>query len=211
MDHFDLIAAQRRRLADTLSSLSEEQFAMRSLCDAWTIHDVVAHLVMPHETSIPRVVLAMARARGNFDVANQIMTARIARATSADLVMRLRAHADGHFTPPGHDSLAPLTDVYVHSMDIAVPLGITPPVDESVWPLVLTFLTSAKGRKGFVGRPLPDVSLVTTDRDVRLGNGPEVTGAGGALALALLGRPAFLDTLSGPGADTLRKWARTNS
>src|SRR3954447_8038888 len=36
---------QRRRFADTLTRLDDDQWAMPSRCDGWTVQDVVAHLV----------------------------------------------------------------------------------------------------------------------------------------------------------------------
>jgi hypothetical protein len=41
----EVIADERRRLADLADSLTEEQLATRSLCDAWTAKEVVGHLL----------------------------------------------------------------------------------------------------------------------------------------------------------------------
>jgi Mycothiol maleylpyruvate isomerase N-terminal domain len=41
----EMIVAERQHMADLLASLSQEQLARQSLCDAWTVHEVGAHLV----------------------------------------------------------------------------------------------------------------------------------------------------------------------
>jgi len=40
-------AANRRLLADFFDRLDEDQLQTRSLCDAWTVREVLVHLVMP--------------------------------------------------------------------------------------------------------------------------------------------------------------------
>ena len=66
MEHWETIAAERRCLADQLDDLTAEQWATQSLCEAWTVRGVVAHLVMAHKVSVPRFTLAIVRAQGSF-------------------------------------------------------------------------------------------------------------------------------------------------
>lgn len=207
MDPFAPIAAQRRAVADLLDGLTPEQWEVRSLCDAWTVHDLVAHLVLPFETSLPKFAMAMVRARGNFDRASEALTAKVATAPSADLVAKLRENADSHFTPPGQDWHAPLTDNYVHTQDICIPLGLDAPADPAQWPVILDFLLSKKARGPFVARELPSVTLTAGDVGWSAGEGPEVTAPAAALVMVLVGRTATVDQLDGPGAATLAGWA----
>jgi uncharacterized protein (TIGR03083 family) len=207
MDPFAPITAQRLALADVLDGLTPEQWSTPSLCEAWSVHDLTAHLVLPFETSLPRFALAMVKARGNFDKASVALTAKVAAAPSADLVAKLRENAASHFTPPGQDWHAPLTDNYVHTQDICIPLGIDPPADPAQWPVILDFLMSTKARGPFVGRPLPELRFVADDVRWSTGEGPEVTGPAAALVMALVGRTAIVDRLEGPGAATLAAWA----
>jgi uncharacterized protein (TIGR03083 family) len=207
MDAFAPIAAQRRALVKVLDGLTEEQWRTQSLCEAWTVHDLTAHLVLPFETTMPRFAVAMVKALGNFDNASVALTAKVARAPSAELVAKLRENAASHFTPPGQDWHAPLTDTYVHTQDICVPLGVEAPADPEQWPVILDFLMSKKARGAFVGRPLPGVRLTATDVRWSAGEGPEASGAAAALVMTLLGRTALADQLQGPGAATLAAWA----
>jgi uncharacterized protein (TIGR03083 family) len=208
MEHWDTIAAERRALADQLEGLSPDQWATPSLCGAWTVQDVAAHLLVGPTVSIPTFVVAMAKARGNFNRANEAMTARLAARPTAELVAEIRTRADSRFKPPGFGSEAPLTDVLVHGQDIRVPLGLDTPTPLEPWLDVLEFVVTPKARKGFVGSPLPPVHLEATDLEFSHGRGEHVSGPAIPLALALLGRPALAAQLDGPGVDLLLGTAR---
>jgi hypothetical protein len=77
-DVFGLIAAGRRRAADLLDQLSEEQLAVQSLCPAWTVHDMAGHLVAPFCVSMPRFALGSIFA-GGFDAQVRPLPARAGR------------------------------------------------------------------------------------------------------------------------------------
>ncbi len=206
MDYFDAIGRQRRAIADLADTLNPAQQATASLCDEWTVHGVLAHLVMQITVPVRRVVVEMARARGNFHRANVTLTNRVGEQSWTDLVGLLRANADSHFTPPGLDSRSPLSDAYLHAQDICVPLGIPAPGELERWPVILDFLTSPKARRGFVGRALPRLTLVASDVAWSAGSGPDVHGPASALGLSLVGRPARLSELTGAGLDEWRRW-----
>src|SRR5437764_8348028 len=46
-----MIHAERGELADFLSTLTEEQWATRSLCSAWTVRELVGHLLAAAQTT----------------------------------------------------------------------------------------------------------------------------------------------------------------
>lgn len=203
MDVFAEIAAERRGLADLLEGFTPEQQAARSLCEEWTVHDVVAHLLMPLEITVPRFALAMVRARGSFDRANVALTARVARRPFAELVAGLREQAASRFTPPGEGPEAPLTDLLVHGLDIRWPLGLTREIPAERVRATLDYLASAPS--DFVRKGLLDgLRLEGTDLGWSHGTGPTVSGTSDALLMGLTGRAAGLDALTGDGAVTLR-------
>ena len=204
MEHWSAIADERRLLADELSGLDSAQWATPSLCGSWTVHQVLGHLVVPLVTPMAGLVLEMVKARGNFNRANDAMARKQARRSPRELLGLLRSHADSHFHPPGHGSEAPLTDVLVHGEDIRVPLSLTSDADPSRWIPTLEFLLTPKATKDFRVRDFPTVLLVATDASWQEGSGPELSGRAADLGLALSGRRARLDWLSGPGADLLR-------
>jgi uncharacterized protein (TIGR03083 family) len=202
MEHWDVIAAERRNLADQLDGLTPQQWATQSLCDAWTIRGVVAHLVMTHKVSIPRFMVAIALARGSFARANVTLTAREAQQPTTELIADLRKFADSHFKPPGFGSEAPLADILIHGQDIRIPLGLDTPGPIEPWRVALDFLVTPKAQRGFSARKLPALRLRATDLDWTHGSGEEVSGPAIALALAIMGRKARLRDLTGPGAPT---------
>ncbi|HEX4246038.1 MAG TPA: maleylpyruvate isomerase family mycothiol-dependent enzyme [Acidimicrobiales bacterium] len=203
MDNWQAIASGRRALADQLGELTPGQWKVASLCDAWTIRDVAAHLILPQTISIPRFLVAMAAAGGSFSRANVNMTAKQAQRSTVDLVADLRRYADSRTTPPGFGSEAPLTEVLVHGQDIRIPLGLDDPNSTASWAASLGFLVQPKARRGFVSRPVGSFRFVASDIDWAHGTGDEVRGPAAALALAILGRRARHDELTGPGAARL--------
>jgi uncharacterized protein (TIGR03083 family) len=208
VDHWDTIAAERRALADQFATLSDEQWTTPSLCGAWTVREVLAHLVVPHVESFPSFLVTLARCGFSFERANVAMAARQARRPVADLIADLRRHAEGRFTPPGLGVVAPLTDVLVHGQDVRVPLGLPDTAPVEAWVTALEFAATPKARLGFVARPLPAVRWTATDAGTAVGDGPVVQAPAAALVLAMLGRDARAAELSGPGAAAVDAWLR---
>lgn len=206
MEHWTAIAAERHDLADQLDGLDPAQWATQSLCGAWTVRDVAAHLVVAQKTGLARFMLALLKARGSFNRASEAITAVESANPTAELVADIRRYADSRFAPPGFGSEAPLTDILVHSQDIKIPLGIPDDRPVEPWGAVLDFIVTPKARRGFVSKPLPRLRYVATDLAWTHGEGDEVNGPAVALALTLLGRPAKVDMLDGPGAPALRSW-----
>jgi uncharacterized protein (TIGR03083 family) len=206
MENWATIAAERRALADQLETLDDAQWATPSLCGEWTVRHVAAHLVVPNKIKLGRFLVTFAGARFNFDRANVVMTAREAQRSQQEIVADIRAHAEGRFAPPGMGSVAPLTDILVHGQDIRVPLGLATDRPVEPWGAALDFVVSKKAQRGFVGKPLPPLRFATTDIEWSHGAGEEVRGPAIALALTLLGRPALVDQLSGPGLAALQTW-----
>ena len=204
MDTFAEIADERRGLAALVSGLTGEQQATHSLCSEWSVHDVVAHLVVPLEVSTPKFVMAMLACRGNFDRANVRLTREQARRPLGELTEVLRRKADSRFTPPGSGPEAPLTDLLVHGLDIRWPLGLPRDIPEERLHKSLTYLTAAPGGGIVPEGTLDGLRFEADDIDWVHGRGPAVRGDGEALLLAITGRTAALGHLSGDGVSTLR-------
>jgi uncharacterized protein (TIGR03083 family) len=204
MDIFQLIAAERVRLADGLAELSGADWEAPSLCAGWSVHVVAAHLNAPWEVSVPSMLFEVARAR-SLDRGFDRVARRLAdRLDPAACMAGLRDHADSRFTPPGSGPEAPLTDVIVHGADMLVPSGRSVGVDPGALATSLEFVAGGRA-KGFVPKGRTDgLAFEATDLDVRVGRGPEVV-RGPALALcsALCGRSSMLDRLSGDGVTVL--------
>jgi uncharacterized protein (TIGR03083 family) len=205
MDPFALVEAERLRLADALTPLTADEWTRPSLCGAWTNHQVAAHLNAPFAVSAPAFIVAMVKARGSFDRANERVANDLARRLDPTAcVAGLRANAASHFTPPGFGPEAPLTDTIVHGGDILRPLGRTVDVDADALTAALTFVTSRKAARGFGAVDTTGIRIEPDDVDWSAGTGAVVTGPARSVICALVGRTAFLDDLAGPGADALR-------
>lgn len=204
MDTFAAIADERRQLAVQLAGLSPEQQSMQSLCEAWTVHDVLAHLTMPLEVSLPRFALSIVLAGGSFDRANQRLTRRQAARPYADIINLLHRKADTRFTPPGEGPEAPLTDVLVHGLDVRWPLGLHVDLREDRARTALDALMKAPS--GVVPKgALKGLRFEADDLSWHHGTGAEVHGSAAALLLSLTGRAAGLGSLSGEGVGLLRE------
>lgn len=202
-----MVAQERRAVADMLSGLDATQWATPSLCQAWTVHDVAAHLLMPLVTSLPRLAVAMVGSGFNFDRANVKLTAAVSRRSNDELITALRAKAEHRFTPPGMGPEAPLTDAIVHGQDIRRPLGISHTFDPEHLGRSLTFLAGKS--QGFVPKGLvAGVRFEATDLDWHGGdgaaNGAVARGTGEAIVLTMTGRKIAVADLEGPGVDLLR-------
>jgi uncharacterized protein (TIGR03083 family) len=204
VETFAEIADERRRLAALVSELTAAQQATQSLCSEWNVRDVVAHLVVPLEVSIPKFVLAMLACRGNFDRANVRLAREQARRPFGELTEVLRRKADSRFTPPGLGPEAPLTDLVVHGLDIRWPLGLQRDIPAERLRKVLIFLTATPGGGVVPKGALDRLRFEATDIDWAHGSGPTVSGHAEALLLAITGRTAALGHLSGQGVSTLR-------
>ncbi len=200
MTTLQLIAARRRTLADQLDGLSPPQWEAQSLCDAWTVRVVVGHLVMPFTHSMRQALFGIVRARGSWDRFSERASRENAAKPTDELVKMLRDHAEDPWSPPGGGHIGALTDLVVHSLDIARPCGFDPELDGATARAVLDSVVGPKSVKAF-GIDLTGVRLEATDLDWSHGAGRLVRGPAAELIVGLTGRVGAC--LEGPGAQLL--------
>lgn len=196
-----LATAERADLADLLETLTPEQWAAPSLCDGWTVRDVVAHVVSYEELGafgIPKTMLQAGFRPGRM---NDVRHAVYREHTPDQLVAILR----GHLRPRGLTAMfggaIGLTDCVIHHQDIRRPLGLPREVPAERLVEVLDFSLRAPvlpSKQNAAG-----VTVTASDLEWHHGDGPEITGPGEAILMALAGRPDALDELEGPGVPTL--------
>lgn len=204
MDIWSAVRDDRLALADLLDGLTDEQWAMASLCEGWSVKDVAAHVAPTVGGGLGTFLLALVRSGFDPDRASRRVVSRASRVPPGEVVDDLRVHAGQRSSPPGLGPASQLADVLVHTLDIAVPLALPVLRPDEHWHDALTWLTSPQAGRGFVGEGRPEVTLVTMTG--RYGGGPEVFGPPTAVALALCGRDALLDQLSGPGLEGFARW-----
>lgn len=74
----ELRRANDARLLTVVSALSADDWSRPSLCDRWSNHEVLAHLVVGLSASLRDMLGAMVCHRGSFDEANAEMARRLA-------------------------------------------------------------------------------------------------------------------------------------
>lgn len=196
------VADERRRLADLVDGLADAQWRTPSLCAAWTVRDVLAHLTTTTRTTLPTLLRAAVRARGDFDRMEIDLAARRAAAhTTAELVAQLRASAESTRRFPGSAPIDPLMDLVIHAQDVTRPLGLPYASPPEVVAASLAHVATSR----FMGGPqrLAGLRLVSADTGWTLGTGPELRGPDVDLLLVASGRPAGLDALEGAGVAVL--------
>jgi uncharacterized protein (TIGR03083 family) len=197
-----VVHAERRALAADLAGLAPEQWQTPSLCEGWTVHDVLAHMVATAKETPPGFFIGMLRS--GFRI-SRFTEKRIAEERSdgpAATLAAFRAVETSRSAPPG-PKLSWLGEALVHAEDIRRPLGLRHDYPLAAVTAVADFYA---GSNVLIGgkRRVAGLTLRATDTDWSHGSGPAVEGPALALLLATTGRRAALAELSGPGLETLR-------
>ena len=196
------VKVERHHLCDFLEGLDDADWATPSLCEAWSVREVVAHLTTTTRETVGSIAWAALKARGSFDrMTADVARVRGARFTTSELVQQLRESAESSRRFPGSGPMDPLMDLVVHGQDIARPLGRRHWIRTDVAAPVLTYVAANR----LLGAPkrLAGLELVATDTDWSSGQGPQVRGSAADLLLVATDRPAGLAGLTGPGVGRL--------
>ena len=196
------VRTERLNLCDYLDALTDAQWAAQSLCSAWTVREVTAHLTVTTRATIPFVIRSAIKARGSFDrMTANVARDRAAQFTTTELVQQLRESADSSRRIVGSGPMDPLMDLLIHGQDIARPLERPHHMRTEVALAALEYVAPNR----FLGGPkrVGGLELVATDAEWSTGEGPTVRGTAENLLLVSAGRSAALPHLTGPGVDGL--------
>ena len=197
-----LIHAQRDHVADVLATLNEQEWLTQSLCDAWSVREVAAHCIETHLMTPPVFIGRFAASGFRFHVMSARNVARHAGESTTELLEEYRATAHRTTAPPGPPATW-LEEAVIHGEDISRPTNRHVDVDPLTLAMVADFVLNATpllhGKQRGAG-----LTLRATDIDWSRGEGPEVRGPAASLIIALAGRTAGLDDLTGDGVETLR-------
>ena len=183
----DLVAAERRELADLFAALPEGAWTVPTLCEGWRATEVLAHMTMPFRYSSGRFFLELAKSGGRFNRMSDRTARRDAAAlTPGELVECLRANADHPWQPPGGGPEGALSHDVIHGLDITVALGLDRKVPADRLLTVLGGLTPRHAR--YFGVDLTGIALHADDLDWSYGSGARLTGAAQDLLLVVCGR-----------------------
>lgn len=143
---------QRRRLADTLATLTDDQWNHPSRCDGWSARDVIVHLAGTNSFWALAITEGLrgapTRYLATFDpVASPAQMVAGSPMSNAETLDRFVASSEAFAAvldslagdewsalaeaPPGHISVSAMThhamwDAWVHERDVLIPLGIAP-------------------------------------------------------------------------------------
>lgn len=202
MTFLHMATDERRDLLNLLRTLSDEQWNTMTLCDRWSVRDVVAHIVSYDVAGYRGLAKRFIKARLNVDRANAMGVDEFRDATTGELIDVLARN----LKPTGPMGLMggvlALTDSLIHQQDIRRPLGLNRVVPQDRLRVAL---------RGALFEPMilgvwrtAGVRLVATDFDWTFGHGLTVYGTGEELLLALAGRQVS-SVLQGSGAATLQR------
>jgi uncharacterized protein (TIGR03083 family) len=204
VDLMGMIAAERRRTADLIDSLSPEELNTPSLCGSWTVKQVVGHLVSPFAARRRWLVPLMLRSGFSFHKTNALLAVLMAERSADDLATLLRDNAENRFRLPIFGHLGQLTDLQVHAQDIRRPLGLPHDLRPDPLRASLDYLVSGRAMGSAPKGRRAGLRFEATDLDWAWGSGPVLQGTAEAVMLALTGRPIVLGELDGDGVMVLR-------
>ena len=202
MEIWPVIHDERQALAADLRGRSGEDWATASLCSQWTVRDVLAHMTSAASLTPPAFFGKLIGSGFSFDKVQEGGVAAYRGSSPAETMSNFEAVVTSVKHPPGPTDTW-LGETIVHSEDIRRALGI-----EHQYPTeaVVRVADFYKGSNLLIGskRRIAGLALRATDADWSHGAGPEVVGPILSLVMAMTGRKAPLDDLTGDGVATLR-------
>ncbi|MET9261235.1 maleylpyruvate isomerase family mycothiol-dependent enzyme [Amycolatopsis sp. NPDC004079] len=201
MDVRTLARDERADFADFLETLTPEQWDEPTLCAGWNVRSVVAHVVSYDELGGRQLARRFVRAGLSLKRSNEIGLAEYRVRAPEALIDVMRRHPQPGRVLGKFGGMVGFLDGLIHQQDIRRPLGQprTIPAARLRRALELSLRAPPIG----VSRRLTGLRAVATDLDWASGRGIEVRGPAEALLLALAGRRAAADDLTGPGLDVL--------
>ena len=207
-DYRALAHAELVDISTLLHSFDDAQWDKPTLCEGWKVRHIIGHMCMGSTMNPLAMPIRLAPYKFN-----------VARASSEESYKYGEQHTPAQLLDtfdrvvvgkpkPGLAKVAAadewFADKLIHNQDIRRPQDLKRDIPSEhliaaldALPRIGNFLQSKRVCKG--------LKFTATDLDHSVGDGPEVRGPGEALVLAMSGRPAGLDTLDGPGLDTLRE------
>jgi len=196
------IHSERKALAADLDGLPDAKWDTPSLCDGWTVRDVVAHMTAATKINGPKFFGKLIGSGFSFEKVQNKGIAAERGASSKETLARFKAQIDSKGLPPG-----PVETIFgetlVHAEDVRRPLGIKHDYPTGALVEVANFF---KGSNLIIGtkKRIAGVTLEATDADWRSGEGPTVQGPMLDLVMAMTGRKPALDGLTGEGVAILQ-------
>jgi uncharacterized protein (TIGR03083 family) len=204
MDAWRVIERERIALVEDLSTVPAAAWEVQSLCAAWKVRDVVAHVIAGASTTKREWFRDFTKSGFNFNRFISRDAVARGRAEPLELLELLRSTASSRNVPPGATRQGMLNETVCHAQDIRRPLGFTREYPTEALEAVAD---SFKGKGYPFGskKRIAGIRLVATDAEWSTGQGPEASGPLEALVMVMAGRRAALADLTGPATSTIER------
>lgn len=202
----DMVRRSDERFRALALTLGPDEWAQPSLCDEWTNHEVLAHLVIGYRTGAGVTMREILCHGGSFDRANTAMACALAAALSPEDLL----HEFGElvYRPRGLGRIFPpqllLGDHITHELDILLAIDRAPQIPAEAVVAVLNTQVALPNPFVPAFRNSRGLRLRATDVDwVHGDKGPLVQGRGVELVSVLGSRPRMVSALFGDGVELL--------
>ena len=197
MDVRRLAREERADFAAFLATLPPQQWQAPTLCTAWRVRDVVAHVISYDDLGARGLLTLAARGRFHLGRINAAALARYDTRSPEQLLALLADHPQPRGLPAALGGRAGLAETLIHHQDVRRGLARPRQVPaERLLPALRVALIAPDIGGLWRTRGL---KLVATDLPFSAGTGPEVRGAAEALLMAIAGRRGVVSELSGAG------------
>ncbi|MGI8491377.1 MAG: maleylpyruvate isomerase family mycothiol-dependent enzyme [Acidimicrobiales bacterium] len=202
-DVWPAVHEERAALAADLEGLADDRWELASLCEGWTVRDVLAHMTGTARVSganfFPKLLAS------GFSLKRlQAKDIAVLRGDSpADTLSNFKEELNSTTAPPGPAETV-LGETIVHAEDIRRPLGIAHSYPTEAAVRVADFYKRSNLILG-AKRRIAGLTLQATDADWKHGQGPSVSDPMIDLVLAMTVRKVALEGLVGEGVVTLRE------
>jgi len=194
-DTVGMFAAEQEAFVSLIRGLTAEQWELPSLCPGWTVRDVVVHAAFHTHRGL----------RETFG-SQEKYTALLVERAHADTIDGLITWFASPAPKNARGSKINVCELVIHQQDVRRAVGSPRGYPEDTMRMCLERCTTVNGtifilaRRHRLGQGL---RLVATDTSWSKGSGPEVSGTGEAILMAIAGRAAALADLTGPGVAIL--------
>lgn len=182
-----LVGFQYAALADVLTDQPLPIADSPSLCDAWAVKNVVAHLTMAARYDQAAFMRELVAAGNSFPVMSDRIAAQDGRLPFHDLLEDLRSETMARWAPPGGGAMGALSHVVIHGLDITSAVDLPRSASDDATRIVLDALVD--GVAANFGVDPAGRMLRAVDLDWGFGSGPALQASAADLVLALAGRP----------------------
>ena len=208
-EHRRLHDEENAELSAYLQQLAPEDWERPSLCEGWRVRDVVGHILYGNELKLWTLPWRLGRYGFSSDRSGKAYSiARAEGRTPSELAHDFAARDPWAGTCRIFPPKLTLLDRLVHHQDIRRALDQPRAIPEARLRAVLDTSPALGTVFGSKARTR-GLRMTASDLEWTWGEGPEVSGPGEALLMAMLGRPHALADLTGPGLPTFSARVRS--